>query len=207
MTTNGALTTLVSFNLADGAYPAASLTLGPDGNFCGTTQQGGSGGAGTVFQLELSPDIITQPTNQPVCPSPAVFSASVTALFPSYECFIMFSWQRPRMPLCGSGLADERKWKLSAVTNSYGSITSQVASLNVLLQPNIKPSNGGVSVCSVHLRGSQPNSTNRLWASTNLALNQWQVIATNVTDSNGLSQFLDTNTTGMPQKFYRLSYP
>jgi len=36
---------------ADGASPAAGLTLGSDGNFYGTTQFGGSSGNGTVFKM------------------------------------------------------------------------------------------------------------------------------------------------------------
>jgi uncharacterized repeat protein (TIGR03803 family) len=51
VTTNGVLTTLVSFANTNGAYPRAALTLGNDGNFYGTTSQGGSGGLGTVFQV------------------------------------------------------------------------------------------------------------------------------------------------------------
>ena len=63
VTTNGTLTTLVSFNGANGAWPGAGLTLGTDGNFYGTTDCGGntnlnSGyGVGTVFRLLLSPVI------------------------------------------------------------------------------------------------------------------------------------------------------
>ena len=49
VTTNGMLTTLISFNNANGALPEAALTLGTDGNFYGTTTQGGSYGYGTVF--------------------------------------------------------------------------------------------------------------------------------------------------------------
>ena len=37
VTTNGTLTTLVSFNGTNGANPNAALTLGNDGNFYGTT--------------------------------------------------------------------------------------------------------------------------------------------------------------------------
>ena len=37
VTTNGTLTTLVSFNGTNGANPGAALTLGTDGNFYGTT--------------------------------------------------------------------------------------------------------------------------------------------------------------------------
>jgi uncharacterized repeat protein (TIGR03803 family) len=49
------LTTLVSFTGTNGAYPGANpycgLASGPDGNFYGTTQAGGSNNLGTVFQV------------------------------------------------------------------------------------------------------------------------------------------------------------
>jgi uncharacterized repeat protein (TIGR03803 family) len=63
VTTNGGLTTLVSFNGANGTYPLAGLVLGEDGNFYGTTYVGGSGGCsdggqgpgcGTVFQVSTN---------------------------------------------------------------------------------------------------------------------------------------------------------
>jgi uncharacterized repeat protein (TIGR03803 family) len=53
--TNGALTTLVSFALTNGAYPEVALTRGNDGNFYGTTAEGGIFYGyepnGTVFQV------------------------------------------------------------------------------------------------------------------------------------------------------------
>ena len=51
MTPAGALTTLVSFNGANGNSSQAPLIQGSDGNFYGTTTYGGPGGAGTVFQV------------------------------------------------------------------------------------------------------------------------------------------------------------
>jgi uncharacterized repeat protein (TIGR03803 family) len=51
VTTNGSVTTLVSFNYENGANPAAGLTMGNDGSFYGTTADGGSGGYGTVFKV------------------------------------------------------------------------------------------------------------------------------------------------------------
>lgn len=45
------LTTLVSFNLQNGATPGAPLILASDGNFYGTTQNGGINGGGTVFKI------------------------------------------------------------------------------------------------------------------------------------------------------------
>jgi len=55
ITTNGTLTTLVNFNGSNGEEPVAALTLGNDGNFYGTTWQGGNSNGGTVFCLSLPP--------------------------------------------------------------------------------------------------------------------------------------------------------
>jgi len=51
MTTNGALTTRVSFNLSNGCTPSAGLVQGNDGSLYGTTAGGGAGGGGTVFKM------------------------------------------------------------------------------------------------------------------------------------------------------------
>jgi len=41
---------------SDGAYPQAALVQGSDGNFYGTTSQGGTNGLGTVFRLTIVPE-------------------------------------------------------------------------------------------------------------------------------------------------------
>ena len=53
VTTSGTQTLLYSFKggTTDGANPTAGLTLGSDGNFYGTTQQGGTGSEGVVFKM------------------------------------------------------------------------------------------------------------------------------------------------------------
>jgi uncharacterized repeat protein (TIGR03803 family) len=56
ITSAGALQTLHDFDFIDGAYPSAGLIQGTNGNFYGTTSQGGTiarctGGCGTVFQI------------------------------------------------------------------------------------------------------------------------------------------------------------
>jgi uncharacterized repeat protein (TIGR03803 family) len=58
MTTNGTLTTLVEFNFTNGAYPS-DLTLGNDGKFYGTTQNGGNYGCGTVFVVTTNGALTT----------------------------------------------------------------------------------------------------------------------------------------------------
>jgi uncharacterized repeat protein (TIGR03803 family) len=51
ITPDGALTTVYSFNGTDGANPAAALVLATDGDFYGTTPNGGTEGYGTVFKI------------------------------------------------------------------------------------------------------------------------------------------------------------
>jgi uncharacterized repeat protein (TIGR03803 family) len=55
VTPTGVLTNLYNFcsqpNCVDGYYPFFPLTLGADGNLYGTTQNGGTGGYGTVFRI------------------------------------------------------------------------------------------------------------------------------------------------------------
>jgi len=63
ITTGGTLTTLYSFcaqtDCTDGSYPFAGLVQGTDGNFYGTTQQGGANGAGTVFKVSSTGALTT----------------------------------------------------------------------------------------------------------------------------------------------------
>ncbi|MDQ6808260.1 MAG: hypothetical protein M3Z64_02365 [Verrucomicrobiota bacterium] len=66
MTPAGALTTLYSFpadaTASKGAYPYAALIQGPNGDFYGTTILGGSGGHGTVFRVNVSPNTVQEKT-------------------------------------------------------------------------------------------------------------------------------------------------
>jgi uncharacterized repeat protein (TIGR03803 family) len=65
VTTNGAVTTLVSFAITNGFYPYAALTLGNDGDFYGTTAFGGhtdlnnGNGYGTVFKVTVNGTLTT----------------------------------------------------------------------------------------------------------------------------------------------------
>jgi len=51
ITPAGKLTTVYSFNGADGASPHSALVLAIDGNFYGTTSQGGASDGGTAFKI------------------------------------------------------------------------------------------------------------------------------------------------------------
>ena len=58
ITPAGKLTTVYNFcsqpNCADGEYPYGSVSQGIDGNFYGTTHEGGANGAGTVYKVTPS---------------------------------------------------------------------------------------------------------------------------------------------------------
>jgi uncharacterized repeat protein (TIGR03803 family) len=51
-------TSLLSFDGTDGSAPQSPLVLGANGNFYGTTPLGGSGGCGTVFEINASGELI-----------------------------------------------------------------------------------------------------------------------------------------------------
>ena len=51
LATNGALTTLASFDYIDGAFPSNDVVLTLDDGIYGTTALGGANGWGTVFRL------------------------------------------------------------------------------------------------------------------------------------------------------------
>ncbi len=59
MTPNGVVTTLVSFNGANGCSPQAPVIEGTDGNLYGTTTYGGPDGGGTVFQITTNGTLTT----------------------------------------------------------------------------------------------------------------------------------------------------
>jgi uncharacterized repeat protein (TIGR03803 family) len=59
VTRTGTITTLYSFDIAHGADPSASLVLGTDGNFYGTTTEGGINGDGTVFRISPQGELKT----------------------------------------------------------------------------------------------------------------------------------------------------
>lgn len=89
------------------------------------------------------------------------------------------------------------------ISNVYGSVTSSIVSLNVVLPPlsaAITPGQG------VQLQAAGiPGSAYVLQMATNLTPPNWQSISTNIVDANGNYQFTDTNAQAGSARFYRLS--
>jgi uncharacterized repeat protein (TIGR03803 family) len=59
MTTNGVLSTLISFGSTNGSYPSGSLVQGRYGNLYGTTAAGGVSDLGTVFRATAAGELST----------------------------------------------------------------------------------------------------------------------------------------------------
>jgi uncharacterized repeat protein (TIGR03803 family) len=59
ITTNGALTSMHSFDGSDGNYPVAGLTRGSDGNFYGATAGDNSTNFGTIFRITQAGTLTT----------------------------------------------------------------------------------------------------------------------------------------------------
>ncbi len=75
ITSGGALSTLYTFDNADGETPYSSLVQGPDGNFYGSTSAGGFQGVGTLFKISTG----LEAANQAVPPPPTNVSYSIDA--------------------------------------------------------------------------------------------------------------------------------
>jgi uncharacterized repeat protein (TIGR03803 family) len=73
----GTISTLASFNGADGSDPVAGLIMDSSGNLYGTTKQGGASSDGTVF--ELVNGIALTPTSLPAETVGASYSQTLTA--------------------------------------------------------------------------------------------------------------------------------
>jgi hypothetical protein len=92
------------------------------------------------------------------------------------------------------------------VTGPSGSLTSSIANITVLSAPLISQTtrnhDGSMTLGFI----SQSGSTSVVYSATDLASPiTWQPIYTNST--GGTWQFTDTNTAGIPRKYYRLLMP
>ncbi|MDB9423616.1 PEP-CTERM sorting domain-containing protein [Microcystis aeruginosa CS-564/01] len=75
--TGNVLTSLASFDGTNGIFPVASLTLGTDGLFYGTTDSGGSFGVGRIFSFDTN--FSTNDQSTPV-PEPSALLGTTIAV-------------------------------------------------------------------------------------------------------------------------------
>jgi uncharacterized repeat protein (TIGR03803 family) len=185
VTTNGVLTTLVSFNGTNGADPAATLTLGKDGNFYGTTSAGGigSGSAGTVFRVTTNGLLTT-----------LVSFVYTNGAFPNGA-----------SPTAGLTLGpDGNFYGTTPYANpSYGTFFTLVP-----VMPPV-PSITGVSLSGTNLvitATGQNAGTYVMLGSTNLLLplSQWTPMVTNILSGSGNFSTTNTMNPNIPSLYFNL---
>ena len=221
MTTNGALTTLVNFTRANGASPHAGLALGSDGSFYGTTYYGGSGGAGVIFRLVLRPAIISQPASRTNgVGTTATFTVTATGIQP-----FSYQWLKNGTNLVNGGNvsgANTNTLTLAnvqtndtgnfavVVTNSWGSVTSSVAVLTVVVPSSITLSSAMLTNRIFYFSFTNtPGASFSVLTTTNLSLpfSNWTTLIGVVEAPPGKFQFTDPQATNSPQRFYRVRSP
>ena len=108
------------------------------------------------------------------------------------------------LAISGAVFANTGNYAL-VVTNNYGSVTSSIASLTVIIPPGISNAVANPNgTFSLNLLGT-PGSSYVLEATTNLSARaEWHPVATNTLNTNGTWLFLDYMATNYPQQFYRL---
>jgi subtilase family serine protease len=177
-------------------------------------------GLDDVSLVAISPPVFTAqpPTNLTVLAgSTVVLNASASGSAP-----LTYQWRTNGANLVdGGGISGSATNNLTltsvttnstanysvVVTNAYGSITSSVTALTVVLPPGINGvaanPNGSVTLS---LSGS-PGVSYVLESTTNFVSGSgWQPVATNVFDVTGAWQFNDMSAASFPQRFYRLKY-
>ncbi len=157
VTTDGTLTTLVDFdweNWNDGMNPGTGLTLGNDGNFYGTTSNGGSNDVGTVFCLLVAPVFTVLPQSQTDSVGATVtFLASATGLNP-----ISYQWQKNATNLVNGGNVSGAATSTLTITNISH---SDAASYSVVVSNafgKATSSNAVLTVSDLPFIASQPQS-------------------------------------------------
>jgi uncharacterized repeat protein (TIGR03803 family) len=178
ITTNGTLTTLIDLdNYTAGSTPTGDLVFGPTGSLYGATYFGGASAVGTIYEVTSNGTLLN---------------------------LVNFNNTNGAYPLAGLTFgADNNLYGTTAGGGTAGNGT--VFKLHLPPLPLALAKSGTNFTIVVD---SYPNITNRIWSTTNLALpSSWQELGTVVTDNDGMGQFLDTNTTGIPAKFYQLSNP
>ncbi|MCX6902450.1 MAG: immunoglobulin domain-containing protein [Verrucomicrobia bacterium] len=148
ISTNGVLKTEFSFTRIDAASAIAGLCQGSDGDFYGTASRGGGvAGCGSIFRLTIGsgppiapspPVILSGPTNQiVVAGSNEILVANATGTPPLAYQWVFDGTNLPgarNSVLVISNVQSANAGRYSFIAlNPYGSVTSAVATLSVIL--------------------------------------------------------------------------
>jgi len=221
MTTNGVLTSLVSFNNTNGAYPRSALIPGNDGNFYGTTYFGGSNSQGTVFKVTTNGVLTTLVSfNGTNGANPAArlklgsdgdfygmtYSGGLSNLGTIFKMttngalttLVSFNGTNGANPYAG--------WTSGSDGNLYGTTSggggngTNGAVVKLVVPPVLGPVSISNHAPQISIKGlARPLL--QIQAATNLTAS-WSVL-TNLVFTNGTGQFTDPAATNVPRKFYR----
>jgi hypothetical protein len=159
------------------------------------------------------PVILVQPTNQTVFLGVTVnFSVTASGTLP-----LSYQWNFNGTNISGATNTNLTLTNVQLnqagnytviITNTWGSVTSSVATLTVAPSPIIYQiicnADGSVTLNLL----TAPNIISRVLAATNLAPPVvWQPLCTNVAGASGAWQFTDTNASQYPIRFYRSYTP
>jgi uncharacterized repeat protein (TIGR03803 family) len=211
LSTNGmGFTVLHTFTGPDGEGPEAGLILGSDGALYGTTQHGGTNDSGTVFHFVSQPILVTQPQSLVVSPGGSASFSVVASGVPAPG----YQWQFNGVNLTnGAGVSGANASTLVVsgvgaanvggydvvVTNAYGSVTSDVATLALGMPGELLL--GRLPDLNWQLSFLPPLSgVCDILASTDLS--NW-ITLTNFSTTTNPVFFEDASSTNYPYRFYR----
>lgn len=222
--TNGIITTIVGTGAATfsgdggaainaGIYHPTAVALDPFGNLLIADEYNNR-----IRQVDPSGTITTIAGGGNISPGNGVVATSAMLAHPSSVAvaangntiiddnlhnLILELISGPDLTLTNAGISNAGNYTV-VVTSPYGSVTSSVAPLSVILPPqNLSASFSNGSTLQLQLNGT-PNYPYTLLSTTNLTPPVlWQPVVTNVAGSNGIWTFYDTNSPFIPARFYR----
>jgi len=173
--TNGTLTTLVSFDGTNGANPQGGVLQATDGNFYGTTFFGGTNGDGTIFKLTTNGVLTT---------------------------LISFDGTNGAAPEAGLIQSTDGSFYGTTThggTNGYGNVFR----LGIIVAPpRFQTATSAGSILTLTWTASAGQNYQLQYA-TNLTQPTWSNLNSSITATNSVMTTLDTVGPD-PQRFYRI---